>query len=319
MMLRRRILICCAIALAMLLVTVNISPAPSFEDNEYKPTGPILNGYSSCLTNPYKDVINKSFDMIIEEVNNWLNIKHHGYAHILAEDPSYSNHDHKRFFPFEVMGECTDLQCVGGECLEDHSKIICGMKYLNQVDDCVIYSIGGNNEWEFEQDLLKRTKCHIHTFDCTGPRGRFDVPKDARLHFHHICLGASKSKGIGDDDPNCDYKHLCGDTLTLEDIQHQFGHTKIDLLKLDIEGWEWPIFDIEYTNAIMPMELLMEVHYNWNGRGARGVIHNQTMSSAKDMVRLQSHLLGLGYVVVNRDDNPFCRHCTELTLVRVAC
>ena len=125
-------------------------------------------------------------------------------------------------------------------------------------------------------------------------------------------------KGLGDKNPNCDYKQLCGDTWTLEMIQRHLGHQKIDLLKLDIEGWEWPIFDIAFTNASMPMELLMEVHYSWHGRGTRGVVHNQTMSSAKDLVRLQSHLLRLGYAVAHRDDNPSCRHCTELTLVSFA-
>lgn len=195
------------------------------------------------------------------------------------------------------------------------------MKHLRQLEECVIYSIGGNNKWEFENDLLEQTKCHIHTFDCSGKVSRFDVPNNDHLHFHHICLGAARLEGIGEDNPNCDYKHLCGDTLTLEDIQRKFGHTTIDLLKLDIEGWAWPTFDIERTNATMPMQLLMEVHYDidGNGRGVRGVVHTETMRSATDMLRFQRHLLGLGYVVVHRDDNPACRHCTELTLMKVAC
>ena len=37
------------------------------------------------------------------------------------------------------------------------------------------------------------------------------------------------------------------------------------------------------------------------------------------MVELQDHLLHMGYIVVVRDDNQRCRHCTELTLLRVRC
>lgn len=279
-----------------------------------------ININRSCLTNPFTDVVNKSFNAIIEEVDDWLNINRGAYAQIV-HDPFYSYHDHKRFFPFEVMAECMDLQCIGGACADDHSKMVCGMNYLDQLDECVIYSIGGNNEWTFEADLLKRTKCHIHTFDCTGKASRFEVPNHDHLHFHHICLGAQKLIGIGEDHPDCDLKHLCGDTWTLEDIQNHFGHKQIDLLKLDIEGWEWPIFDVESTNATMPMQLLMEVHYDidGHGRGVAGVIHKETMRTASDMLRFQSHLFGLGYVVVNHDDNPQCRHCTELTLLKVAC
>ena len=36
-------------------------------------------------------------------------------------------------------------------------------------------------------------------------------------------------------------------------------------------------------------------------------------------VELQEKLLNLGYVVLVRDDNPYCKHCTELTLIRARC
>jgi len=201
---------------------------------------------------------------------------------------------------------------------------VCGINYLSTLDDdedCVIYAIGSNNVWEFEEDLLLRTNCEIHTFDCTGRRDRYDkVPDHENHHFHHICLGAQNVAGIGGDVPQCNYKKkLCGDTWTLAKIQQHLGHGKVDLLKLDIEGWEWPIFDTPHTDASMPMEVLIEVHYGGPGRGTKGVIHNNGTSSAKDLVRFQSRLLGLGYVVVHRDDNSFCKHCTELTLLRVAC
>ena len=37
------------------------------------------------------------------------------------------------------------------------------------------------------------------------------------------------------------------------------------------------------------------------------------------MIQLQEHLLKMGYVVSIRDDNKRCKHCTELTLLRVQC
>jgi hypothetical protein len=40
---------------------------------------------------------------------------------------------------------------------------------------------------------------------------------------------------------------------------------------------------------------------------------------ARDVVQLQAHLLRMGYVVVERDDNMECPHCTELTLIRSRC
>ncbi|KAL7549606.1 hypothetical protein ACHAWF_012878, partial [Thalassiosira exigua] len=143
-----------------------------------------------------------------------------------------------------------------------------------------------------------------------------------RIRFHHLCLGATRAAGIGDDSPKCVDERpppRCGATWTLDEIQRHLGHDRVDLLKIDIEGWEWPIFDVEATDASMPMQLLMEVHYGGRWRGTAGVIHDKGTHSARDLVRFQSHLLGLGYVVAKRDDNPHCPHCTELTLLRVAC
>lgn len=281
--------------------------------------GPTLNGQHACSKNPYQDAVSLSFDHAILAAQHWLDAEL-GPANAMADDGEYSKHDHARFFPFNEMMHCKDLQCVGGICSQDRSKYACGMNYLSQLDNCAIYSIGSQDSWEFELDLLKRTNCQIHTFDCTGRRERFHVPEHENLHFHHICLGAQKLPGLGDDHPSCNIRTaMCGPMWTLRDMQQHLGHDKIDLLKLDIEGWEWPIFDIPSTDASMPMEVLIEVHYGGPWRGTKGVIHSNGTSSAKDLVRLQSHLLGLGYVVIHRDDNRSCKHCTELTLMRVAC
>lgn len=279
--------------------------------------------YPKCATNPYEGSIKETFDVVIETAQDWLD--HQVAYYDIARRKSYERGGHGRFFPFEVMATCEDVQCVGGACSEDASKYACGLSRLGGGgggEECVVYSIGGNNKWQFEEDLLNRTNCHIHTFDCTGPKSRFTLPHDEnnRLSFHHICLGAKRMKGIGNDSPRCDgRRQLCGDTWTLEQIQRHLGHDRIDLLKLDIEGWEWPIFDIEYTNATMPMQVLVEVHYTWGKKGTRGVIHDKTMGSAEDLVRLQGRLLKMGLVTVHRDDNPSCPWCSELTLLRVAC
>ena len=118
-------------------------------------------------------------------------------------------------------------------------RYVCGMSYLQKLDNCLIYSIGGNNQWQFENAMLEQTKCDVHTFDCTGEIDRFQVPKNDRLHFHHICLGAKPAIGLGDacvPGTNGANPQLCGDTMTLEQMQKQFKHNKIDLLKMYVSN-----------------------------------------------------------------------------------
>ena len=92
------------------------------------------------------------------------------------------------------MAPCIESQkqCIGGKCRDDDSKIVCGINLLKKGkeeeqeqhlqrqqhnnNNCVIYAIGGDNQWDFELDLLDKTPCEIHTFDCTGDIKRFQIP-----------------------------------------------------------------------------------------------------------------------------------------------
>ena len=83
----------------------------------------------------------------------------------------------------------------------------------------MIYSLGSNGDYSFEQSMLEMTQCEIHTFDCT-----YDgVSQRQGRHFYHkTCLGPP-SRG-----PN--FKHY--GTILLE-----LGHTTVDFLKMDIGGY----------------------------------------------------------------------------------
>jgi len=244
-----------------------------------------------------------------------------------AHKSVYGAINHARFFPFDDTMTVCARDCVGGACNSDESKIVCGLSELQKEEHCIIYSIGGNNQWDFEIDLLQRTPCQVHTFDCTGPATRFRKPPHDRLHFHHVCLGIQHQ----DAPAQCtESEPKCGATWTLLEMQQQLGHDRIDLLKMDIEGFEWPILrswpllsldqdtsSRENDVMILPMQVLIEIHFwthfknIWQPEG--------DYKSASDMVELQARFLQMGYIVAVRDDNPYCLHCTELTLVRYRC
>lgn len=98
---------------------------------------------------------------------------------------------------------------------------------------------------------------------------------------------------------------------------------------MDIEGFEWPLIEswsnitatsVEGTELALPTQLLVEVH--WHSQFAElwppGLRETgQRWKTPAQSVELSQKLLRMGYVVVERDDNPRCPHCTELTLVRV--
>jgi hypothetical protein len=183
-----------------------------------------------CEDNPYAGSLHSSLTNVLSQADQWLGEKGMAIHLERAAQEEMKQHRHDRFFPFEVMAAC-DTSCVGGTCKGDVSKITCGIDKLQTEEKCVVYSVGGNNQWQFELDILKKTPCEVHTFDCTGDISRFKKPDDPRLTFHHVCLGSehvpSAKKG-----KKCGGKGICGDILTLYQIQTMLGHTRIDLFKV---------------------------------------------------------------------------------------
>jgi len=269
-----------------------------------------------CTENPYQNALSDSLEVIARRADAWL--EHLPQYLVQARnDDLYRLHDHARFFPFDDnMTNCLTKDCVGGACSSDLSKVVCGLAELQKQPSCVVYSIGGNNQWDFELELLQKTPCEIHTFDCTGRLERFQKPPHERLHFHHVCIGTQHRQGIRSTEV-CEGRKKCGPTWTLWEMQHHLKHDKIDLFKADIEGWEWPLFKSwpllsnpdRSRDVNLPMQILVEVHY-------QSVFEERL---AMDIVKLQTRLLKMGYIVVVRDDNPQCLHCTELTLMRYRC
>ena len=111
-------------------------------------------------------------------------------------------------------------------------------------------------------------------------------------------------------------------------MQRSLGHKRIDLFKIDIEGYEWPLFeswpelsDSHSPDVVLPFQILVEIHYQSGFDDLRnpGTARRSDFRFGRDMVNLQAHLLRMGYVVVERDDNQACLHCTELTLIRARC
>lgn len=269
-----------------------------------------------CESNPYQDALKESLHEIAGRMDAWLdNIG--DYHNKALTDSKYFQPDHARFFPFgDDMAHCKNesISCMGGPCTADESKIVCGLEELKKMqhkdEDCIVYSIGGNNQWSFELDILKNTPCQVHTFDCTGPIHRFRPPKDDRLHFHYVCLGTQHQAAAKE----CTGTFVvCGEVWTLAKMQQTLNHHRIDLFKMDIEGFGWPLFeswpelaDASAGKFVLPYQILVEVHFGTQFPELRPqpvYAKNRYFRTPRDIVNLQAHFLRMGYTVVIRDDN----------------
>ena len=138
------------------------------------------------------------------------------------------------------------------------SKLVCNPGAL--APGCVVYSFGSANRYDFEDTMLRSVPCEVHTFDCTIDPD--PARKDPRIHFHKWCLGSP-----GQPEP----------FMALPDIMKALGHATVDLLKIDIEGFEYFVVEALYRSHLeaaargdeadlgLPLQMCIEFHVRaWN-------------------------------------------------------
>lgn len=96
---------------------------------------------------------------------------------------------------------------------------------------CLIYSIGINNDWSFD-DLMEKYGCRVFAFDPSMKME--DHNRSSMIHFYKM--------GISDVDID-EKEGRKWKLRTLETIYKKLGHEGriIDYLKMDIEGSEWKV------------------------------------------------------------------------------
>lgn len=141
----------------------------------------------------------------------------------------------------------------------DGGKWVCGLSRIENKPDCVIYSFGINHESSFEAELLTRTSgCQVwgYDFSVDGWGPEITPELSPRAHFHAYGLGG-EDKHEEHDNPKF---------YTLATLMEMNGHTHIDILKIDIESWEFPTLSTllaSYKAAGRPLpfsQLQIEIH-----------------------------------------------------------
>lgn len=112
----------------------------------------------------------------------------------------------------------------------DGGKWVCGMsRYEKSKTPLIVYSFGVQNESSFEQEMLERTNCKIWGYDFSveafGPA--LVEPYRSRTQFLQAGIAGTTDKVR---EPPF---------FNIQDLMERNGHTYIDILKIDIEYFEF--------------------------------------------------------------------------------
>jgi hypothetical protein len=198
--------------------------------------------------------------LAMAELSKHLALVHaNGSGHYEQE---YS-HNHERFkMVGPVSKVCkTHLENYGEG---DSEKRACGLKVLEKMTStCVVFCIGSNNEWGFEEAVFKNTNCRIETFDCKV--GTHIQPPEyirSRTRLHRYCLG--------------DQDDLEKSLLSWDSLLAIANTTRAPTyLKVDIEGYEYRVLkSIITTGRHLPLQIGFELHYSTYSNIFTGTVDN---------------------------------------------
>ena len=180
-------------------------------------------------------------------------------------------------------------------------------KNSREEDECHIMSIGSNDQWGFERQVVRHAPhCITHTFDCTMIPKR--KPNQRTVRFYKTCLGAKPMPGYAT------YEQLWKET----GVQTRQAPR---ILKMDIEGFEYDVVLHLLTHSsseLWPEQISMEVH--WASRMVDLSWMLRTRQAAEISMFFSVLFNVGGYIPVFREFFPVgCPSCMEVLLVRFVC
>ncbi|MGY4330317.1 FkbM family methyltransferase [Bradyrhizobium sp. LB7.2] len=145
----------------------------------------------------------------------------------------------------------------------------------------IVYSFGVGEDISFDLELIRRVGCNVHAFDPTpisvGWIKKQRVTSNLQFHdfglsgqdglieFHVPAGGGGHSFSISAQ-PDAHQQGIVSCSVKrLNTIMVELGHRSIDLLKMDIEGFEYEVLEDMMRCGLRPRILLVEFHHTYYG------------------------------------------------------
>jgi FkbM family methyltransferase len=154
----------------------------------------------------------------------------------------------------------------------------------------IVYSAGIGFDVSFDLEVIDRWGCTVHAWD-PGDEVRDFLAAQAlppRFRFQQVALGTSDGSRAFIKSDGASYSVASADTpeasrlqtRTLASLMAERGHDRIDLLKMDIEGFEYEVLDQMLETDLRPHCILVEFHHMQQQRRAETLRSVQRLKEA---------------------------------------
>lgn len=150
-----------------------------------------------------------------------------------------------------------DVAVWGGMAAPDGQKAVCLDQVISPVyGKCLVYSFGIKNLWSFDEDMAQ-FGCQVYSFDPS--MGVDDHNRTDHIHFFNLGLAGKdevNAQGWNMKTASSIYRMLSG---------HHGASTLIDVLKIDIEFYEWEVILQMLKSGFLAEKVLqfaVEIHFH---------------------------------------------------------
>lgn len=168
------------------------------------------------------------------------------------------------------------------KCLKKHFGSVNGgwtiaLERINK--KTIVYSFGIGTDISFDLDLIKKYSLIVNAFDPT-PRSldwlkEQEIPENLKIYPWGIADYNGKEEFVLPAQENFVSFRKSKENLTKNNIQlrvyrlstimKKLGHQRIDILKMDIEGFEYQVIEDILKNKLNIKQILVEFHHRFSG------------------------------------------------------
>lgn len=159
----------------------------------------------------------------------------------------------------------------------------------------IVYSFGVGTDISFDLAFIKRFGTNVHAFDPTPESIKWVKAQSLPAEFHLHEWGLADYDGTAQFAPPSVEGNISHTLLArpetadrsitvpvyrLQSVMEKLGHSRIDLLKMDIEGAEYTAIDDILKSGVPISQFLIEFHHRWANIGTQ---------KTKDTIGLLNH------------------------------